>query len=231
MQNRGEGFERERIVPEPGREVRQEGVEREPYREPVARERTTQPMTPEERRGLIETGLGTRAYDLTRWGPVFAGFFVALSLSVLLGVLGVAFGIQLASPTGAAEVSGTGAAIWAAVVLIVSFFVGGWLAARTTAISTPEVGLIHGVAVWAVTIAVLLVLGALGIAGVVSVVTGQGGPATAPAAPGSALSLAQGAAWGTFIAMLLGLVAAAIGGYVGGKNTGYERATQPRVVR
>jgi hypothetical protein len=219
MERRGEGFERERYVPEPGPEVRREGVERERIVEPAARERVTEPVVREEHYGVAEPGLGMRPYDLARWGPVFAGVFVSLSLIVLLGVLGAALGFGLAGPATAPNVAanlGNAAMIWGALTLIVAFFAGGWVAARLTSTATPEIGLIHGVAVWGVTIVGLLLLGAIGVAGLVGTITGPGAPAV-PGTPGTNMGLAQGAAWGTFIALALGLAAAAIGGYFGGQ--------------
>ena len=206
MERRGEGFERERVTPEPGREVRREGVERERITEPM--------MTREERYGVMEPGL--RARDLTHWSAVWAGFFVALSVSVLVGLLGVALGLT----------SGTNAAMWASVSLIVGFFCGGWFAARTSSVGGPNLGLIHGGAVWAVTTAVLLVLGAFGLAGALGV-TGMMPGMMAPGAPGN-VGAAQLAGWGAFIALVLGLIASLSGGYVGG--TAYEQVP-PRITR
>lgn len=196
MERRGEGFERERMVPEPGREVRREGIERE------------------ERYGLMEPGL--RARDLTHWSAVWAGFFVALSVSVVVGLLGVALGLT----------TGTNAAIWASVSLIVGFFCGGWFAARTASVSGPNMALIHGGAVWAVTTAALLVLGAFGFASALGV-TGMT-PGMVPPAPVS-MGAAQLAGWGAFIALILGLIASVMGGWVGGM--GYEQRVPPRIIR
>lgn len=221
MERRGEGFERERHVPEPGREIRPEGVEREPYREPVAHERVTEPVMRPEVYGEWEPGISLRPQDLTRWGPIFAGTFVALSLIVMLGVLGVAIGFGFVTSPAGVTAGGTAAAIWGAIVLIVAFFCGGWLASRTAAITGPMVGTLHGVAVWALTTTALLFLGAFGLAGVLGAITGPGAPMVpTPGTPGANLGLAQGAAWGTFIALILGLAAAAIGGWVGGQTLG-----------
>lgn len=205
MERRGEGFERERYVPEPGREVRREGAERERIVEPA-------PPAREERHGIAEPALGLHPRDLTHWGPVWAGFFVSLAVIVLVGILGVALGLGLMTQPG------TGAAIWGAVTLIVGFFCGGYFAARTSSLAGPVIGLIQGVAVWAVTTAALLVLGSFGLAGLLGMTTGP--------MPQANLGLAQGAAWGTFIALILGLCAAAIGGYVGGQAL--EQRVPPR---
>jgi hypothetical protein len=227
MERRGEGFERERYVPGEGREVRREGVEREPVREPVAGERIAEP-TPavrEERQAVTEPSLGARPFDLTRWGPVLAGVFVSLGIIALLGVLGAALGFQLAGPGVApdmAATAGTAAAIWGAITLIVGFFVGGWLAGRMSGNSNSEIGLLHGVAVWAVSVVGLLILGAIGAGGLMGMLNNLG-------MPSGDISIAQGAAWSSFAAMLLGLAAAAAGGYLGGQY--FEREGHRRLTR
>lgn len=240
MERRGEGFERERI-PEQGPEPRyREGVERERIIEPrhgeaverervaepryqgvererVAQPRPTEPMaTYDERYGQLEPGIVFRARDLTRWGPVIGGFFASLSVMVLLGTLGAAIGLQLAGgipTTGVALAdAGVGAAIYGAITLIVSFFVGGWLAGRTAAVAGPNVGLIHGFAVWALTISLVVIMGAVGFAGVLGSMISAG---AAPVMPGANAIVAG---WGTFVALCLGLAAALLGGWIGGNN-------------
>jgi len=212
--------------------------------EPMApsREMTGRVMEPTVTRadiyGVMTPGMGTMPRDITRWGPIFAGFVVSLSLIVLLGVLGAAVGLQIAgtgAPTTAPGAttttppSSTGAAIWAAVTLIIAFFVGGWVTGRTAAITGATSGWIHGVAVWSLTVSVLLFLGAFGLAGVIGAITGNPGAVSGTPGPGTSaaqnFSLAQGAAWGTFIALLVGLIASAIGGWVGGSMAESNQVT------
>ncbi len=228
MERRGENYP---PPGEPGMGMRGEPMT--PPREATSRERIIEPtVTRADIYGVMTPGMMTAPRDITRWGPIFAGFVASLSLIVLLGVLGAAVGLQIAGQGAPATAPGattttppssTGAAIWAAVTLIIAFFAGGWVTGRTSAIAGATSGWIHGFAVWSLTVSVLLFLGAFGLAGVIGAITGNpaaAGALTTPGTPGTSaaqnFSLAQGAAWGTFIALLLGLIASVLGGWVGG---------------
>lgn len=188
---------------------------------------------------VMTPGVGMGVRDMTRWGPIFAGFFVSLGLIALLAVLGTALGLQFGvtptpgSPPGTPGAAPTtnnldvAAAIYGAIALFVAFLVGGWVTGRTAGIGGETSGWIHGVAVWAVTVSVLLALGAFGLSGAVGAAAnavGPGGINPAPSGttpnvdPVQTLQAARGTAWGTFIALLLGLVASTLGGWMGGKT-------------
>lgn len=77
MQRRGEGFERERITPEPQEVRREEPYAAEPYR----------------------TDLAPR-HDLTHWSSVIVGFFASLAVIVLVGALGVALNMNTSVNVG-----------------------------------------------------------------------------------------------------------------------------------
>jgi len=169
-----------------------------------ARERPVRPVAPREERYAFEAPeREPYRMDLTRWGPVIAGFFTTLSLVVLLGVLGAAIGLT----------TGTGALLWGVITLVVAFFAGGWVAGRTAAASYPGMGWLQGALVWSVTTVILLVLSTLGLLGALPNL-----PAIAPAPGVVDPGVLTAAAWGTFIGLLLGLVAAALGGIFGGQQ-------------
>jgi hypothetical protein len=95
------------------------------------------------------------------WGPVFAGFFVGAGVVLLLTVLGVAVGVTVltdprAAPEGVSRL-GIGAAVWAALALLVGFFVGGWTAARGTGHPGRAGAVIQGMLLW--TLGVIAVVG------------------------------------------------------------------------
>jgi len=212
MQRREEGYEPEREVtpqgaerPRPGglRPVELATSRREPY---IAE----------------EPAVTMRARDLLRWSSIWAGFFLSLSLIVLLGALGAGLGLSVAGGPaavgGASTATGVGAALWGAFMLAVAFFFGGWLAGRTSAIAGPMVGLFQGLVVWALTTAALLAFGATGLAGALGAILGAGAPSAPAGGTVGALTIATGAAWGAFAALLIGLIFAALGGWVGGQD-------------
>ncbi|MEX1142173.1 MAG: hypothetical protein WD399_12325 [Thermoleophilaceae bacterium] len=166
--------------------------------------------------------------DLTRWGPIFAGLLVTVTTLVVLTVLGVAIGLSAFEPDeqGLADAD-TAATIWGIASAIAAFFLGGFTAAKTAAVGGFEGGVVNGVMVGVAAIAAIVLLVGLGvgnalgvaatnveqIAEVIQDVQVDAGEATDAAQ--TAFENAEGGAWGTFIALLVALAAAAAGGLVG----------------
>lgn len=87
------------------------------------------------------------------WGSILAGVFVGLAVYMLLALLGVAAGLsavdpQAADPAGSVPVA-TG--IWTGISLLISAFIGGYVAARMSGLSRLGDGLFHGFVSWGVT--------------------------------------------------------------------------------
>jgi hypothetical protein len=129
-----------------------------------------------EERTLVDASLG----PVVRWGSVLSGFFVGAGLVLLLSVLGVAVGVTtLPDPrmvSGDSTVRlGIGAAIWAALSLLVGFFVGGLVAARATNRPDRAGAVIQGMLVWVLGIVTVLALVTSGISvGVTGLFQGLG---------------------------------------------------------
>ena len=80
------------------------------------------------------TGVGENVLAVRNrvpWGPIIAGVLVAIVTFLLLTILGFALGASVLDPANTAGEIGTWAAIWGAISAILSFFIGGWIAART----------------------------------------------------------------------------------------------------
>lgn len=99
-----------------------------------------------------------RPLDRVRWGPIMAGLFAALSLLALLSVLGMAIGLSAYDPGDRARNFGIGAGVWGAISMLLAFFLGGWLAAKTAAVRGGQNGLLNGAMVWAVAIPLMIYL-------------------------------------------------------------------------
>jgi hypothetical protein len=182
--------------------------------------------------------------DRIRWGPIVAGLVTALSTLVVLSVLGLAVGLTAYEPGDRLQDFGMGAGIWGAVSTILAFLLGGWLAAYSSVVRGRGNGLLNGAMVWAVSIPLILYLLGAGVGTMLNVGTGMataaapviadtvtpaGADATAAAAQAEAQQItpqtvaaatddASQAAWGTLIALLLGLIAAAVGGLLGART-------------
>ena len=123
--------------------------------------------------------------DRIRWGPVVAGIVTAFAVLLFLTVLGIALGISAMGGDNAdAQTWGTAAGIWGGLSLLLSFFLGGWMAARAAETLREGDGLLNGFITGAATLLVLLwlattaVTGALGFfASTVSNIAGAAGPA------------------------------------------------------
>ena len=97
------------------------------------------------------------------WGAILTGVVVALAAQVLLAMLGAGIGLASLEPTQvgdnpAASGMGIGAAVWWALSGILAAGAGGWVAARLAGVPSRQIGLLHGLAVWAVATLVVLYL-------------------------------------------------------------------------
>ena len=110
-----------------------------------------------------ERHVETEAKDRVRWGSVFAGLLAALSTLALLGLLGLAIGASAYDAGDRAANFGLGAGLWGGLSALLSFLVGGWVAARTAGVRGERNGMINGAMVWALAIPLLLYLLSSGI--------------------------------------------------------------------
>ena len=187
-------------------------------------------------------------FDRVRWGPILAGLFAALSTLTLLSVLGLAIGLTAWDRGDNTRAYSIGAGIWSIITALISFFVGGWLAARSAAAAGERNGVLNGSMVWAVAIPLMLFAVGGGFAALAdAAVNGRGTRVvmmergdtadraqTASARLGDTVSGTMGGnttdaattqrhaavgAWWTLISLVLGLCAAAAGGASGAART------------
>ncbi len=149
-------------------------------------------------RGTVFPGSMTRI----SWGGIFAGVAVALTLHLLLNLLGVAIGAGVIDPaqndTPSAMSLSTGSVIWVIASGIIASFVGAYVASRMSGRTSRSTGSLHGLTTWAVTTLVVFYMlttsvGALvggAFTGVTSVFSGAGST-IATAATAAAPSIAN----------------------------------------
>ena len=201
------------------RETARETV-REPVREPAPNAGVYRPTwsTDAEASALLA------ARDSVRWGPIVAGLVTALTTFLLLSLLGVGIGLTAADPASTstdAQTLGIGGAAVAAVIGLVAFFLGGVVAARTSAAVGRPAGALNGFLVWALGVIVVLVLAALGLStilGAAGNIVGQTGVPSVNAPevdPNQAADAVRNSALGAFISLALPAIAATLGGLVG----------------
>ena len=187
-------------------------------------------------------------------GSVVA-LITAFMLNILGAALGIAvatFGQGVDSPAAAGVVG----MLWVALANLVALGFGAWVAGRSTANPDHHGGTLQGIAVWAVTSFVILFVAGSALSGMHGAavqnfdMTGGASDspaATAPATTGPAASATgssqptpqetqaavksvanatAAAAFGTFLAMVLGLIAAIVGARSGARHPNW--ADRPR---
>lgn len=201
--------------------------------EPEREERRETHMEPVETRRTVEPEYGPAAYvvrDLTRWGPVWAGVIGGFAVLVLLTLLGLGIGLAAFDPALGPAAVGTPAFIWGAIVLLLSYFVGGWLAGRTSTFrGTTWSAFVLGSMVWALSVVLLVLATSLGIAGVLGAVVAPFDLVLAPGvSPAEAIAAAATTAIWSFFVLLLAWAVAFAGANVGVKSMIVEEERRER---
>ena len=130
---------------EPNRDVRRELREEGPPLE--RREPTARSVETFETPTAAVPPVGPRV----RWGGVTSGFIIALGTILLLTALGLAIGITAVGDPRAATPNtvtglGIGAGIWAALTLLIAYFLGGLVS--TTVTDRPDRAGASSMALW-----------------------------------------------------------------------------------
>src|SRR5262245_20230623 len=105
--------------------------------------------------GVYETGPAGIPPDgpRVRWGGAMSGVIVALGIVLLLTALGLAIGLTAVGDACAATAStatglGRSAGFWAALTLLVAYFLGGLVSTMVTDRPGRGGALVHGAFVW-----------------------------------------------------------------------------------
>jgi hypothetical protein len=143
-----------------------------------------------------------------RWGAVLAGMVLAVALLVLASSLwfALAFGSDQ-------EVIRRNLEWYIGASAVVCVLVGGFAAGRLSGVPGAGPGLAHGLTLWAVTLLIVL---AVGIPSVINVLNLGRITTELDATRGLIAQGVDSSLWTTFLVMVGALLAAAIGGLLGG---------------
>jgi ABC-type transport system involved in multi-copper enzyme maturation permease subunit len=83
------------------------------------------------------------------WGAIAAGAMVALTIYIVLTILGVALGIELAVRGSGADL-GAGSAIYSIIALLLAMFFGGWATSRLAVGESKIEAVLYGLILWGV---------------------------------------------------------------------------------
>ncbi len=158
---------------------------------------------------------GTR--DRVRWGPIVAGLLTAISSFLLLSLLAATIGLQVVTQQGGAD-PGAAGAIVAAIIGLLAFFIGGYVAAWTAAVPHRRDGALNGFLVWALAILVILVLAGVGLGQVFGPTGGLFGAYRGGTTGAVDPNVIRTGALGAFLGMLLPALAATVGGWLGARD-------------
>lgn len=218
---------------------------REPMQQPIqdnVRETTMPiaPTAPGRPNELVQSATMVSPQDRVRWGPVWAGLLTALPLFLALELLAYALGLLTTTSTSG-SVTASGASPWISGILgLIAFFVGGFIAERSSAARGGGAGLLNGFMVWALGMTLILVLSVLGLGtlfGALGTAIGEviasGGRlvGTSGANANQVAQMTQTAALGAFFSMLISAIAAALGGLLGSIGSPIGRVGFGRIVR
>lgn len=131
--------------------------------------------------------------DRIRWGPIVAGVVTAFAVLLFLTVLGIALGISALGGDNNPGTWGTAAGIWGGLSLLVAFFVGGWMAARSAATLSESDGPLNGFITGAATLLVLLWLATTALTGALGFFASTVTSIAGAAAPAAIVAVDQGA--------------------------------------
>ncbi len=123
--------------------------------------------------------------DRVRWAPILAGLFTVLASLVFFTVLGLALGLETLDADNPRNF-GIGAGIYGIIAGLVSFALGGFIAAKTAAVTGVGNAILQSGMVWIVTIALIVNFIGTGVSTIINVAS-----STAATAADVAQSYAQ----------------------------------------
>jgi hypothetical protein len=156
-----------------------------------------------------------------RWGPVWAGFFTALGIFILLSLAAIAAGLQASPGVPDTDKLGWIGTIVASAIALVSFFVGGYVAAWSAGVADPGRGLLNGFLVWSLFLVAILVLTGLGLAGVAGSMAQLFDQVTVSppdVTPDRLADVLRQSSWQSLLALALTAASAALGGVLGARE-------------
>jgi hypothetical protein len=162
-----------------------------------------------------------REHPAMRWGPVWAGWFVATGTALLLYAFGMAVGFSAFDPRNATAVAhgaSGGAIVWAILTWAAALWTGGMFASWFDGHNDTEMGVVRGLTVWGLSMAAsgLLIASGLTHAAFLTTATtggaGVGGPGVDPTQAAHYMAAVM---WTAFGSSVVSLVTSALGGWMG----------------
>jgi hypothetical protein len=167
---------------------------------------------------------GNGRLDRVRWGAIWAGLITAIATLLLLTTAAVAIGAQAVDAGAGGDESGMVGGIVSAVIALLAFLAGGFIAGRTAGVVGRGYGALNGFLVWALGVVLILALAAFGLgslfgaSGDLFAQYQQMGQPQPDADPNAVVEGIRNGSIGAFVAMLLPALAATLGGWMGSRD-------------
>ena len=154
-----------------------------------------------------------------RWGAVFAGWFVATGMALVLYAFGLALGLSAFDPHNAGAVTrgiSVAAAVWTILTWGASLWMGSMCASWFDGRDDAEMGVVRGLTVWGLSMAATALLAASGLmhAALISMMP-QAQIAGPAANPTEAAHYVATLMWVAFGSALVSLITSVVGGWLG----------------
>lgn len=159
----------------------------------------------------------------TPWGPIWAGVLSTVALFLIMEMLVIGAGwVTLSTANG--NVTGTDGGWVTGLVALIAFFIGGWISGLTTFVRGNWEGLLVGFLVWALGTALFLAFAVAGLGSLFGAVgnlvaqlfaSGTSINLNGNLTPNDVLNIVHTSAWGAFWTLLVTLVCAMAGSWLG----------------
>ena len=174
---------------------------------------------------LADSGwYGNARRDRVRWGAIWAGLVTALATFLLLTTAAIAIGAQ-AVDAGATDENAMAGGIVSAVIALLAFMAGGFVAGRTAGVVGRGYGALNGFLVWALGVVLILALAAFGLGSLFGAsgdlfaqYQQMGAPQPEGVDENAVIEGIRNGSIGAFLAMLLPALAATAGGLLGSRD-------------
>jgi hypothetical protein len=169
--------------------------------------------------------LGNGRLDRVRWGAIWAGLITAVATFLLLTTAAVAIGAVAVDSGADSESASMASGIASAVIALLAFLAGGFVAGRTAGVVGRGYGALNGFLVWGLGVVLILAMAAMGVGSLFGAAGDlfaqyqqMGAPQPEGVDQGQVVEGIRNGSVGAFVAMLLPAIAATVGGFAGSRD-------------
>ena len=168
---------------------------------------------------------GNGRRERVRWGAIWAGLLTAIGIFLLLTTAAVAIGAVAVDSGAEGETASMASGIASAVIALLAFLAGGFVAGRTSGVVGRGYGALNGFLVWALGVVIILGLAAMGLGALFGAAGDlfaqyqqMGSPQPEGVDEATVIDGIRNGSIGAFLGMLAPAIAATVGGLLGSRE-------------